>query len=78
MPRHRNDTRLVFETLEKRTMLAGDVAAQIVDGNLIVTGDDFDNDIIRLQSTSRAYLFSQNHLLLSSKRGVIGQNRISA
>ncbi|MGD9635504.1 MAG: hypothetical protein AB7G28_02960 [Pirellulales bacterium] len=34
-----------FERLEERQMLAGDVTAQIIKGDLVIRGDDFDNGI---------------------------------
>src|ERR1044071_1056075 len=34
-----------FERLENRQMMAGDVTAQIIKGDLVIRGDDFDNGI---------------------------------
>jgi hypothetical protein len=51
MSRHRDHgRRCIFESLESRQMLAGDVTAQIVDGNLIIEGDRNDNEIAVTQS----------------------------
>lgn len=38
-------SRLAFEHLESKQMLAGDVAVSVIDGNLIVEGDEFNNQI---------------------------------
>ena len=35
--------RPVMETLEPRLMLAGNVIAEVANGTLKITGDDFDN-----------------------------------
>src|SRR5690349_18797915 len=46
MPRNRNaGRRCLIESLEKRQMMAGDVTAQITNGNLIVKGDSSNNNI---------------------------------
>jgi Planctomycete extracellular len=41
----KNGRRCRFESLEDRQMMAGDVTAQLVHGNLVVKGDNFDNAI---------------------------------
>ena len=35
-----------FESLEQRQLLAGDVSVNVVDGNLMIEGDEFDNKIM--------------------------------
>jgi hypothetical protein len=46
MARHRGrGRRCVFESLENRRLLAGDVTARIVKGDLVITGDKLDNGI---------------------------------
>src|SRR2546427_9671997 len=46
MTRHlESGHRCAFETLEDRCMLAGNVTAQIVKGNLVIKGDNVDNQI---------------------------------
>src|SRR4051812_30838912 len=47
----KNKRRCEFEALENRHLLAGNVTAQIVNGNLIVTGDNSDN-VILISSTT--------------------------
>ena len=43
--RLRQPSPLRFESLERRSLLAGDVTAAVVDGRLVVTGDDFGNNV---------------------------------
>src|SRR5436190_15905870 len=51
MGRHRvHGRQCVFESLESRQMLAGDVTAQIHNGNLIIKGDSNDNVVAVTQS----------------------------
>ena len=42
---HVQGRRCAFESLENRQMLAGDVTAQIVNGDLVIGGDNLDNGI---------------------------------
>ncbi len=44
--RRRTDSELTFQQLEPRQLLAGDVSVSIVSGQLFVTGDDADNQIL--------------------------------
>jgi hypothetical protein len=39
-------TRLGFESLERRTMLAGDVQVTVEEGTLVIIGDDNDNHVV--------------------------------
>src|SRR5690349_15576548 len=51
MVRRRSGSRVcAFESLETRQMMAGDVTAQIHNGNLIIKGDSSDNTIAVTQS----------------------------
>src|SRR3954451_18315412 len=53
MKRNRSQSRrCAFESLENRTMLAGDVTARIDHGNLIIKGDDFANGITIVAGTT--------------------------
>ena len=45
MRKQRNNTRISVEPLENRLLLAGDVQATVVGGNLFITGDNLDNRI---------------------------------
>lgn len=47
-PRYK-ERRYGFESLESRTLLAGDVSAAVVDGDLIVQGDDLENIFTMVQ-----------------------------
>ena len=47
--------KLRVESLERRRLLAGDVAVEVVDGDLVVTGDDLDNEITIEQTGSGEY-----------------------
>ena len=40
-----NHRKLRFESLETRDLLAGNVAAEVIEGNLFLTGDDLDNGL---------------------------------
>ena len=53
----RRDFSLGFEQLEPRNMLAGDVMVEVVGGNLIIEGDEFDNEIRIDQSGLAAGVF---------------------
>src|SRR5262245_33996536 len=52
MVRRSRGRRCAFESLENRQMMAGDVTAQIHNGNLIIKGDSSDNDIAVTQSST--------------------------
>ena len=44
-----------MESLETRDLMAGDVSAQVINGNLIITGDAADNKITITQVSSTSY-----------------------
>ncbi len=45
MTRRRFGNRFSFEKLESRRLMAGDVRAEVIDGDLVITGDDLDNEV---------------------------------
>lgn len=45
MSRRRFRNRFPFEKLEARCLMAGDVHAEVIDGDLIITGDELDNEV---------------------------------
>jgi hypothetical protein len=44
-----------MEGLERRNLLAGDVAVAVDDGDLLITGDDADNQIMIVQTGDEEY-----------------------
>ena len=48
-----NQRKLRLESLENRNLLAGNVTATVVDGNLIIEGDDQDNQISIVATENR-------------------------
>jgi hypothetical protein len=53
--RARHRTWLRLEALEGRQLLAGDVTAAVVDGNLTILGDEADNELIIFQTAPGSY-----------------------
>ncbi|MEM8677739.1 MAG: hypothetical protein AAGF97_00160 [Planctomycetota bacterium] len=63
-------TEFHVESLESRKMMAGDVSARVVNGDLIVTGDNQDNEIYVFQMDADSYaLFGESGTRINGLSG---------
>ncbi len=44
-----------FEQLERRNLMAGNVTASLVDGDLVIKGDDYSNSVVVTQFDSKTF-----------------------
>ena len=59
------------EKLETRQMMAGDVSVRVTNGNLVVTGDNQDNEIYVFQTDDQSYtLFGENGTRINGLSGM--------
>ena len=65
-----NQVEFAVESLESRKMMAGDVAARVVNGDLVVSGDNQDNELYFYQSGPDSFvLFGENGTRINGLSG---------
>src|SRR5829696_1908038 len=62
MQRNSKTRRLAVETLENRSLLAGNLTVWVVDGSLVITGDDEANGLVIEQAGANAFRLRTNSL----------------